>query len=66
MSEIATCCSSGCDKIKALADQAAVVAAFDKLDECQAQVNYMDPDTERLEEAFEKLKQAVICLRETQ
>lgn len=66
MSEINTCCSSGCDLIKAIADQKRVVDTFDKLDD---QVKHFDSDKAaesivEMERTFEQLKSAIFYLRE--
>ena len=63
-SEAAMCCGQVADKAKLVGDQRRVVAAFDELDERQKQFDYMNPDIEGLEKAFNQLRDAVICLRE--
>ena len=66
MNEASNCRGTTCDKAKLKADQSQAVDAFDAFDKRQAQFNYMDPDIDGLEKAFEELKQAIACLREKQ
>lgn len=60
MSEIATCCSAGCDKVKALADQKRVVSAFDEF-------MLLDGSSEvEVGNAVARLAKAIAYLREKQ
>ena len=57
------CCGTTCDKGKLLRDQQRVVAAFDELDRRQKELDFIRPDIEGMEKAFEELKAAIAYLR---
>lgn len=62
-SQAQMCCGQIADKGKLLRDQQRVVAAFDELDRRQKELDFIRPDIEGMEKAFEELKAAIAYLR---